>query len=250
MRAPAKAYFIADAHFGANRAAEKTTVPALLSLLDTVKTEGAGLYILGDLFDFWFEFRHAVPKIHVSVLAKLYELRDAGCPLGFAGGNHDFWMGEYLRRELGADVSADWLECRLQGRKTCMSHGDGLVSGDLGYKILKKMLRSRLNVGLYRLIHPDVGVPFALLSSRLSRKTSVSKMKEIADALFREVALGKFAEGFDLVILGHVHMPFHRTHEGREFYVVGDWIENLSYLVMENGRLKREAWGSRQEARS
>jgi len=237
-----KVYFIADAHLGANAALEKSTVPVLLALLDEVKREKAALYVLGDLFDFWFEFRHSVPNIHPAVIAKLCELAAAGCPMGFAGGNHDFWMLDYLKRELGATVSEGWIECELQGRRVCMAHGDGFRSGDTGYKILKRILRSKVNIALYRLLPAEIGVPFALSCSRASRKTSVSEMTRIADKLFREVALKKFEEGFDLVILGHVHMPYERKHEEKRFVIVGDWIENLSYLVMEEGTISRRAW--------
>lgn len=237
-----KVYFIADAHLGANPVSEISTVPALLSLLDEVKREKSALYVLGDLFDFWFEFRRSIPNIHPAVMAKLCELAAAGCPLGFAGGNHDFWMLDYLKRELGATVSEGWIECELQGKRVCMAHGDGFRSGDTGYKILKRILRSKVNIALYRLLPADIGVPFALSCSRASRKTSVSEMTRIAEKLFREVALKKFEEGFDLVILGHVHMPYERAQGEKRFVIVGDWIENLSYLVMEEGRLTRRSW--------
>jgi UDP-2,3-diacylglucosamine hydrolase len=238
-----KVYFVADAHLGANEEIEKHTVPALLSLFDEVKREKASLYVLGDLFDFWFEFRHSVPKIHIEVVAKLYELKLAGCTIVFVTGNHDFWMEGFLRRELAQVVSSDWFECDIQGKRVCMSHGDGLASGDAGYKLLKKILRSKVNVALYRLIHPDFAIPFAFACSRLSRKTSVAEMKFIAEKLFREVALNRFADGFDVVVLGHVHLPYEREQDGKEFFIVGDWIENLSYLVMESGKISRKVWG-------
>ena len=238
-----KAYFVADAHLGANEELEKRTVPALLSLLDQVQRDKASLYILGDLFDFWFEFKHSTPKIHLEVLAKLYELRRTGCPIVFTAGNHDFWMASFLRRELGATVCDDWLDCEIQGKRVFTSHGDGLAGGDIGYKILKKVLRSKASVALYKLIHPDVAVPFALACSRMSRKTSVAEMQFIAEKLFREVALEKFERGFDLVVVGHVHLPYEREQNKKRFFIVGDWIDNLSYLVMEGGQISRKAWG-------
>jgi len=237
-----KVYFIADAHLGANAAVERSTVPALLRLLDEVKREESALYVLGDLFDFWFEFRSSTTNIHPAVIAKLYELAAAGCQLGFAGGNHDVWMLDFLRRELGAQVSDGWMEREIQGKRVCMAHGDGLRSGDTGYKILKKILRSRVNIALYRQLPASIGVPLALSCSRASRKTSVSEMSRIADKLFREVALRKFEEGFDLVVLGHVHMPYDRAQGEKRFLIVGDWIENLSYLVMEGGRITHKSW--------
>jgi len=237
-----KAYFVADAHLGANPALERHTVPALLSLFDQVQRDRAALYILGDLFDFWFEFRHSVPKIHIEVLAKLFELKRAGCPIIFFAGNHDFWMEDYLRRELGATVCVDWLECEIQGRRVFLSHGDGLVGGDLGYKILKRILRSRPNIALYRLVPPDIAVPFALACSRLGKKTTVPQMQKIAGRFFRELALKRFQMGCDIVVMGHVHLPCEMEQDGKRFFIVGDWIEDLSYLVMENGEMKRVIW--------
>jgi UDP-2,3-diacylglucosamine hydrolase len=237
-----KAYFVSDAHLGANEEIERRTVPALLSLFDEVKREKASLYILGDLFDFWFEFKHTVPKIHMEVIAKLFELKRARCPIVFVVGNHDFWMEDFLKKELAQVVSSNWLESEIQGKRVCMSHGDGLASGDMGYKLLKKVLRSRVNIALYKLIHPDVAIPFALTCSRLSRRTTVAEMKFIAEKLFREVALKRFEEGFDLVLVGHVHLPYEREQNGKKFFIVGDWIEELSYLVMEGGKIKRMTW--------
>ncbi|KPJ60111.1 MAG: hypothetical protein AMJ46_08375 [Latescibacteria bacterium DG_63] len=238
-----KAYFVSDAHIGANEEVERRTVPALLSLLEEIRHEKASLFVLGDLFDFWFEYRHSVPKAHLPILTKFYELREAGCRIGFTGGNHDFWMGDFLQRELACDVSGDdWLECELQGKKVCMAHGDGLIKGDTGYKILKRILRTRMNVALYRLIHPDVGIPFAALCSRLGKQASAEEMKRIVERLFEDVALEKFQEGFDFVVLGHVHLPYERTHNGKAMFVVGDWIENLTYLVMEEGQMTRRVW--------
>jgi UDP-2,3-diacylglucosamine hydrolase len=238
-----KVYFVADAHLGANQEIEKHTVPALLSLFDEVRRERASLFVLGDLFDFWFEFRHTVPKIHLEVVAKLYELKLAGCPIVFVTGNHDYWIEGFLKKELAHVVSSDWLECEIQGKHVCMAHGDGLASGDTGYKLLKKILRSKVNMALYRLIHPDFAIPFALACSRLSRKTSVAEMKFIAEKFFREVALKRFEDGFDLVVIGHVHLPYEREQNGKRFFIVGDWIEDLSYLVMEGGKISRKVWG-------
>ncbi len=241
MGVSGKVYFIADAHLGANADVERTTVPALLRLLDEVKRERSTLYVLGDLYDFWFEFRRSRTNIHPAVIEKLRQLAAAGCPLAFAGGNHDFWMLDFLRRELGAEVSDGWMEREIQGKRVCMAHGDGLRSGDNGYKVLKKILRSRVNIALYRLLPAGIGTAFAMACSRASRKTSVSEMNRIADKLFREVALKKFEEGFDLVILGHVHLAYERAQGEKKFLIVGDWIENPTYLVMEEGRITHKS---------
>ncbi|UCF79166.1 MAG: UDP-2,3-diacylglucosamine diphosphatase, partial [Candidatus Eiseniibacteriota bacterium] len=166
----------------------------------------------------------------------------AGCHIGFTGGNHDFWMGEFLERELGCSVSSGWLELEVQGKKLCMAHGDGLIRGDTGYKVLKKILRSRLNIALYKLVHPDVGIPFAKACSRLGRQASNEEMKRIVERLFQEVALLKFREGFDIVVVGHVHLPYEKTQDGKALFVVGDWIENVTYLVMEDGTMTRKMW--------
>jgi UDP-2,3-diacylglucosamine hydrolase len=157
----------------------------------------------------------------------------------FIGGNHDFWALPFLRDELGIEVVDGVLTRNLQGRRFYIAHGDGLGSGDHGYKMLKRVLRHPLAIALYRLIHPDLGIRLATLSSHASRESQTTD-PALADRLYQEVAAPAFAAGHDVVVLGHVHLPTLREEGMRAMAILGDWVENCTYLRVEGGRLHLE----------
>jgi UDP-2,3-diacylglucosamine hydrolase len=238
MPDPGCVYFVADAHLGqgsedSNRARERD----LLAFFDRVARERAGLYVVGDLFDFWFEYRHAIPKRFVGVLAALGALARDGIPVTYLGGNHDFWIGDYLRRELGVAYTDQPLSLALQGRKIFVAHGDGLGPGDHGYKLLKRVLRNRAAQFLFRWIHPDVGIPIASATSHTSRRHAPRPKRTEAEmrSFFAEP---RYREGFDAVLLAHFHRAIHERSEGRDFLVLGDWIERRTVAKLENGRFE------------
>ena len=234
------AYFVADAHLGqgspdSNRARERD----LLRLFDAVLAERAALYVAGDLFDFWFEYSYAVPKRYVSILQKLGELRRAGLPVTYVGGNHDFWIGDYLRRELDVIFTDAPLRVNIQGRRILLAHGDGLGPGDHGYKLLKRVLRNGVARWLFRWIHPDVGIPLATMTSHSSRHHA-PRPRRSEDWLFQTIARPFFHQGHDAVILAHFHVPVHRRESDGELLVLGDWIERRTYARMEDGIFRLE----------
>jgi len=240
MPEPRCAYFVADAHLGqgspeSNRARERD----LLQLFDAVLAERAALYVAGDLFDFWFEYGHAIPKRHVAVLQKLGELRRAGLPVSYVGGNHDFWIGDYLRRELDVTFTDEPLTLRIQGRKILLAHGDGMGPGDRGYKLLKAVLRNGLARGLFRWLHPDLGIPLATLTSHTSRHHA-PRPRRGEDWLFQTIARPFFHQGHDAVVLAHFHVPVHRRESDGELLVLGDWIERRSFARLEGGIFRLE----------
>src|SRR5262245_18674659 len=235
MSEPRCAYFIADSHLGqgspeSNRSRERD----LLAFLDRVHDERAALYVNGDLFDFWFEYGHAIPKRFVRVLQALGDLRRRGVPVLYVGGNHDFWIGEYLARELDVPFSDVPVPLTLQGRRIFLAYGDGLGPGDHGYKVLKRVLRTRVARGLFRWIHPDVGIPLAAACSHTSRhhapRPSVSD-----DDLRARLAAPRYAEGYDAVVLGHFHRPVHWQGEGKDFLVLGDWVNRRTVVRLADG---------------
>ncbi len=236
------AYFIADAHLGQgpledNRERERD----LLAFLDHVGSARASLYVDGDLFDFWFEYAHAMPKRFVRVLHALGELRRAGLSVTYVGGNHDFWIGEYLAREL--DVSFTDLPCplALQGRRILLAHGDGMGPGDHGYKLLKGVLRNRVARALFRWIHPDIGIPLATATSHGSRHHA-PRPRRTEEQIYEKLARPCFAQGYDAVVLGHFHRAVHRREPEGELLVLGDWIEQRSYAVLEGGAFRLLDW--------
>src|SRR5690348_881531 len=189
MTIAAQTLFISDVHLGAGRPdADAARGARLISFLDRHAASARELYILGDLFDFWFDYRHAIPKHHVPVLAKLGALVERGVPVTFFGGNHDFWAGPYLRDTFGIRSFDGPATLPIDGRNVALMHGDGLARGDAGYKALKGMLRNPVTMAAYRALHPDFGIPFALWVSRVSRH-SRDESKVDREWLYRQLAL-------------------------------------------------------------
>ena len=235
-------FFLSDVHLGAGRPADDAVrAGRLLAFLDTHAVRARELYVLGDLFDFWFDYRHAIPKHHVRVLARLGALVERGVPVTFFGGNHDFWAGPYLAETFGIRAFDAPRILPIDGRKVALMHGDGLARGDAGYKALKGVLRNRWTMGAYRVLHPDVGIPFALWVSRLSRH-SRDEGKVDREWLYRQLALPRFADGADAVITGHYHHPTHFRREDRDFLVLGDWVVHSTFASLAEGRFALWAW--------
>ena len=238
MSDPGCVYFIADAHLGqgppeSNRERERD----ILAFLDEVGAERATLYVNGDLFDFWFEYGHAIPKRFVRVLQALGELRRHGIPVTYIGGNHDFWIGDYLTRELDVAFTDQSLTIAHQGRRIFLAHGDGLGPGDHGYKLLKAVLRNPVARGCFRWIHPDVGIPLARSVSHTSRRHA-PRPQVTDELLYARLAKPRLAEGHDAVILGHLHRALHHRGPEGEFLILGDWMERRTVARLEEGRLR------------
>lgn len=235
MPDPGCVYFVADAHLGQGPSdSNRTRERDLLAFFDRVASERAGLYVVGDLFDFWFEYRHAIPKRFVGVLTALGALARGGAPVTYLGGNHDFWIGDYLRVELGVAFTDQPMSLSLQGRKIFLAHGDGLGPGDHGYKLLKRVLRNPAAQFLFRWIHPDVGIPIASATSHTSRHHA-PRPRRTEEEMRALLADPRYAEGFDAVLLAHFHRPIHQRSNGHDFIVLGDWIERRTVVKLENG---------------
>jgi UDP-2,3-diacylglucosamine hydrolase len=231
-----------DAHLGMGSPEEEAAkVQKLLALLDYAETGCDQLFILGDLFDFWFEYRHAIPKGHFSILARLHQLVRRGLPITYLGGNHDFWIGDFLQREIGIKVHQEPIATTLHGRRAFLAHGDGLARGDRGYKILKRILRHPVPVTLFRLIHPDLGIAFARRTSHTSHGYT-KKRETLVEGMLAEVAEEKFRAGFDLVIFAHLHRPHHQSRDGKDFLILGDWVTHFTYAEIVNGAITLKRW--------
>jgi UDP-2,3-diacylglucosamine hydrolase len=238
----APTYFLSDVHLGAGRPdADRERAKRLIAFLDQHAAHARELYVLGDLFDFWFDYRHAIPKHHVPVLLRLAALVEKGVPVTFFGGNHDFWAGPYLAETFGIRAFDAPATLAIDGRNVALMHGDGLASGDAGYKALKGMLRNRWTMAAYRALHPDFGIPFALWVSRVSRH-SRDESRVDREWLFRQLALPRFAEGADAAITGHYHHPTHFRREGKDFLVLGDWVAHSTFASLEGGRFTLWSW--------
>lgn len=236
-----KVYFFSDAHLGlGSKEEELQKERRIVRFLDMVRRDGRELYILGDLFDFWFEYRTVVPKGYFRLFAKLADLTDHGVRVSYLAGNHDFWMRSYFQEDLGIEVFPNPIERTIGGKRFYLHHGDGLLKNDSGYRFLKKVLRSRINILLFSLLHPDLTGAIARWSSRTSRKHTSKQHYEENDMI--EFAADKIREGFDFVIMGHNHKALVRTI-GKGMYVnLGDWIHEQTYAVYDGTRLRLKRW--------
>jgi UDP-2,3-diacylglucosamine hydrolase len=233
-------YLISDAHLGAGSPEQEARkLRMLAALFRRVADEKASLAVLGDLFDFWFEYRSVVQIEHLEAVRLLEDLRSRGCRISMVAGNHDFWLGDFIRRRLGIEVAMDRLVVEQDGRRVLLAHGDGLGPGDLGYKLLKAVLRFPANIWLYRLLHPDLGIPLAKWFSRISRDHFTKDRCLKGDPLW-QAAREKFRQGFDAVVLGHVHLPSLRQEEGKTYCNLGDFITHFTYGRLRDGVLTLE----------
>lgn len=238
-----KIYFISDAHLGRESTLlESQKEQKLLAFLSQIEAECETLYILGDLFDFWFEYKNLIPKQFASILFALKKLKNSGSHIIYLAGNHDFWLGDFLPQQLGIAVHPDFLEVSHQGKKLFLTHGDGLAKKDIGYRILKKILRNRVNIWLYRQLPTDFSYRLAKKVSHSSgdynREKDLTFLEE-----YKKFAQEKINSGFDFVIMGHIHQPILEKLDKGYYVNVGDWMKNFSYGVMEKGELRLERFG-------
>lgn len=237
-----KIYFASDFHLGIpDRATSKEREKLICRWLDEIAADAARLFLVGDIFDTWFEYKNVVPKGYTRFLGKLAELADGGLPIEAFTGNHDLWMRGYFEDELNIPVHHHPVERVYQGKKFFIAHGDGLGPGDHGYKMLKKVLRSPLSQWLYRRIHPDTGVGIAGWFSRMGPKHSVEEDPFLGPEKewLVQFCLQKLKhEHFDYFIFGHRHIAIEYPLPENSLYLnLGDWIRFNSYAMFDGEHL-------------
>ena len=233
-------FFISDAHLGLrDDKEERQHISSLLDFFSYVKENGDGLYIVGDLFDFWFEYQSVIPRRHFPIIFALKALVNKGIRVEYITGNHDFGMDSFFDEDLGIPVHHESLDTALDGKRVFIAHGDGLAKKDVGYRLLKKVLRNRINIRLYRLLHPDLGFRLALFCSKLSRNHLAIENREEE---YIQYAKTKFADGFERVILAHTHRPQEYRENDFTYINTGDWMSFFSYGKLEEGQLSLEYW--------
>lgn len=234
-----KIYFSSDNHLGAPT--NDLSVPrekVFVRWLDTVKEDAAAIFLLGDLFDFWFEYRQVVPKGFVRVLGKLAEIRDSGIPIYFFVGNHDMWMNGYFEKELNIPVYHKAQEFTLGNKKFFIGHGDGLGPNDKGFKRMKKVFTNPIFKGLFRWLHPDIGVAVAKYLSVKNKLISGEEDKEFLgeeNEWLAQYAKRKLeTKHYDYFIFGHRHFPMEiKVGENSSYFNLGDWITHFTYGVFD-----------------
>jgi UDP-2,3-diacylglucosamine hydrolase len=231
-------YFISDVHLGSKvPPEEQERVDRFNQLLRHVGNDADRIFFVGDLFDFWYEYKYAIPKNHFSVLHQLAILRDQGIEMHYLAGNHDFFLGSFFDRELKIKTWANEWTGEIENKKFYLFHGDGVAKKDVGYRILKKILRNRINQRIFRLIHPDLGFPLARKVSGTSRHyTDHLRLNDHSDYI--EFAKDRFKEGFDYVVMGHRHNPINHEWEGHHYINIGDFMYNFTYARFDGHEIR------------
>ncbi len=242
-----KIYFASDFHLGSYpKSTSLEREKRLVSWLDEIKEDAAELFLLGDVFDFWFEYKHAVPRGHMRFLGKLAELADSGVKITFFKGNHDMWMFGYLKDELGAEIVSDELIIERNGKTFYLHHGDGLGPGDRSYKLLKKIFRSPFCQWLFARLHPNLGIAIAQKWSKSSRLSS-GKVEQFQDeskewlvAYAKEILK---STPIDFFVFGHRHLPLDiALSENTRYINLGEWMNYNSYAEFDGLNLKLKSW--------
>ena len=234
-------FFVSDAHLGAGTPVEERHKSENLhAFWDFVRQSGGDLVIVGDLFDFWFEFRHAIPIAHFDHIAALKQLVEAGRKVHYVAGNHDFWAGPFFRSALGMAFYPDECTLRLGTTRVVFAHGDGWLPGDRGYRMMRRVLRNRAAIRLFQWVSPDIGFPLARRVSSLSRGRH-SPQPEALGA-YEQVARRRLNSDIDILITAHLHQAQHTRYPHGEWLVCGDWIRLFTFGVIENERPSLYSW--------
>jgi UDP-2,3-diacylglucosamine hydrolase len=234
-----KIYFISDFHLGVPDAASSLErEKKIVRWLEMARKDAAEIYLLGDVFDFWFEYKRAVPRGFVRLLGKLAEIADSGIKLHYFTGNHDMWVFDYLPKEVGLTLYREPITRKYNGKDFYIGHGDGLGPGDHGYKFIKKVFANKVSQKLFSILHPDFGIWLAGYFSRKSRIATgtgdekfLGEDKEWLVVYSKEVLK---SQHFDYFIFGHRHLPLDiRLNEKSRYVNLGEWIHYNTYAVFD-----------------
>ena len=240
-----KIYFASDFHLGSPSFEESNKrEKKIVRWLNEIKQDAKAIYLAGDIFDFWFEYKKVVPKGFVRLLGKLSELADNGIQIHLFAGNHDLWVNEYLQKEIGVTTHHKPEIIKEQGKKILIGHGDGLGKGDYSYKCIRKIFTSKICQWAFARLHPNLAFSIAHACSNGSRKSNnpkfISKEKEI---LFGYCKKQQEIKPVDYYIFGHRHIPLELKINEKTMYInLGDWITHNTYAVLDKGILKLEKY--------
>lgn len=240
-----KSYFASDFHLGVpNQQASRERERKIVAWLDFIKADAAEVFLLGDVFDFWFEYAAVIPKGFIRLQGKLAELSDLGIKLYFFKGNHDMWVFDYFKKEFGMEVISDELIIERNEKRFFLHHGDGLGSGDTKYKLLKNFFRSNFCQWLFARIHPNLGMGIANYWSGKSRLAN-HKKEGLNQVVHEEVWVKTFYKNlkqnqgnFDYIIIGHRHFPISVSlADGATYINLGEWVNYSSYAVFDGEKV-------------
>jgi len=240
-----KIYFASDFHLGAPNQKESLKREKLIvKWLDEIKIDAKEIYLVGDVFDFWFEYKSAIPKGFVRLQGKIAELTDSGIPIHFFTGNHDMWAFDYLPKELGITIYREPISKEFDGKKFLIGHGDGLGPGDGTYKMLKAVFSSKICQWAFARIHPNLGIGIANAWSRRSRKSNITYDEVFHGEDKEHLVLYcndyiKKDKSIDYFIFGHRHLPLEvKIGEKAKYINLGEWIKYNTYAVFNGNELE------------
>ncbi|WP_343488297.1 UDP-2,3-diacylglucosamine diphosphatase [Allomuricauda sp. d1] len=238
-----KVYFASDNHLGApDHTSSRPREKKFVAWLDAVKVDAAAIFLMGDLFDFWFEYKRVVPKGFTRTLGKLAELTDSGTPIYYFVGNHDLWMNGYFEEELNIPVYHNPQELTVNDTKFLIGHGDGLGPGDKGFKRMKKVFKNPVAQWFFRWLHPDLGVRLAqhlsINNKIISGDADAKFLGEDKEWLVQYCKRKLESKHYDYFVFGHRHLPLEIDLNDTSTYInLGDWIKYFTYAVFDGERL-------------
>jgi UDP-2,3-diacylglucosamine hydrolase len=245
-----KIYFASDFHLGIpDHASSLKRERLLVQWLEYIRADASEIFLMGDVFDFWFEYKTVIPKGFARLFGKLAEITDQGIPVFLFRGNHDIWAFDYFSKELGVQLKRKPVLREWNGKRFFLAHGDGLGPGDNGYKFLKKVFEFRLNQSLFNWLHPDIGTRIALYFSRKSRYANVARdkkeLEESGKIDLSDERLFEFSRHYltqdpsiDYFIFGHRHIAIKlKINDKATFVNLGDWITNFSFAEFDGETL-------------
>lgn len=239
---PKKIYFASDFHLGApNHDKSIEREKKICKWLDSIKSDCEELFLVGDIFDFWFEYKYCVPKGFVRLLGKLASFTDSGIKVHFFVGNHDMWAFDYFPKELGIKVYYEPIVRTFNDKKFYIGHGDGLGPGDYSYKFLKKIFRNRIIHRVFGFLHPSIGIGIADFFSKRSR-AKTGHLDEVFLGSENEWLIQYAIEQnknnqIDYYIFGHRHLPIYQSVGESQYVNIGDWISYCTYAEFDGDSL-------------
>lgn len=242
-----KLFFASDCHLGEpNYTTSREREKKVVAWLDKFQDQAAGFFLLGDIFDFWFEYNHVIPKGYVRFLGKLAEITDRGIPVFFFTGNHDMWLFDYFSQELDVAVYKEPQSFQVNGKMLQVGHGDGLGPGQTSYKVLKSIFANPFCQWLFKWLHPNVGFAMAKVWSRLSRNHNgvaqpfISSQDEKILQYCKEIEVQSH---HDFYVYGHRHLTLKLpVNQHSTYYNIGEWIQGFTFGVYDGTEFKLEAF--------
>ncbi|MEM0993157.1 MAG: UDP-2,3-diacylglucosamine diphosphatase [Bacteroidota bacterium] len=241
-----KTYFASDFHLGTDgKLSSQERERKIVRWLNAIQEDAAAIYLVGDIFDFWFEYKRVIPKGYVRLFGKLAELRDANLPIYFFTGNHDLWMFNYLEDEFGIPVYRQPIIRDINGKTFFIGHGDGLGPNDRGYKMMKKVFTNKTCQWLFARLHPNFGVGLARYLSQRSRRQDPVIERYLGNekewlVVYANRKIERLTQEIDYFVFGHRHLPIHMTLNNKksQYVNIGEWLHACSYGVFDGEHMQ------------